>query len=57
MDEIVSYWERRLKEYRDYFKEDEQFGTIESKRVRDVTQTEAINTYGYQGSFKRLNVD
>lgn len=57
MDEIVAYWEQKLKDYRDYFKEDDRYGTIESKRARVVTQTETINTYGYQGSFRQLNVD
>lgn len=57
MDEIVSEWEKKFKEFRPYFEEDDQFGTIESKRTKPATPEQENQTFGYQGSFRQLNVD
>jgi len=48
-------WEKRILEYRDYFKEDEKFGTIESKRVGH--QNNSSTVFGAEGSFRQLNID
>lgn len=51
---IVDEWEKKLIASKDYFKEDEQFGTDEKKRVGRPKNSE--NLFGVDGSFRKLDV-
>lgn len=57
MDEITVEWEKKFKEFESYFEEDDQYKTIESKRVKPLLKAPETSTYGFQGSFRQLNVD
>ncbi|XP_053962519.1 alpha-tocopherol transfer protein-like [Anastrepha ludens] len=46
---------KKLDEYRDYFKENAQYGTDETLRVGETTDFD--NLFGTQGSFRKLEVD
>lgn len=52
---MVDYWEKKILSYRDYFLEDEQYRTEESKRPGTPKNSEAI--FGIDGSFRKLDVD
>ncbi|XP_058464609.1 retinol-binding protein pinta-like [Malaya genurostris] len=52
---IVDTWVKKVESYRDYFKEEEQFGTDEKKRVGKPKNAESL--FGFEGSFRQLEVD
>lgn len=54
-DELAVYWKNKVESYRDWFLENEQYGTDESKRPGKPKTTE--NVFGLEGSFRKLNVD
>ena len=49
---IIDEWEKKILSYRDYYKEDEKYGTDESMRVKSTK-----NILDMEGSFRKLNVD
>ncbi|XP_063700188.1 alpha-tocopherol transfer protein-like [Culicoides brevitarsis] len=56
IDELMNVWEEKFKSYENYFKEDEQYGTDESKRpegARQKTNEDAMMI----GTFRQLSVD
>jgi len=52
---IIDHWEKKMIEYRDYFIEEDSFGTEEKKRPGRPKNSEAL--FGAEGSFRQLNVD
>ena len=55
VESIIDMWEKRIIAYRDYFKEEEKYGTIESKRIGP--QNNSSTFFGAEGSFRQLNID
>lgn len=55
VESIIDMWEKRIVTYRDYFKEEEEYGTIEGKRVGP--QSKSSTFFGVEGSFRSLNID
>ncbi|XP_017840751.1 alpha-tocopherol transfer protein [Drosophila busckii] len=53
--EIVKDWEKRIDAYRDYWVEEQQYGTDESLRAGKPVDFESL--FGLEGSFRQLNVD
>ncbi|XP_053684681.1 retinol-binding protein pinta-like [Sabethes cyaneus] len=52
---IAEKWAKKIESYRDYFVEDEQYGTDEKKRPGKPRS--ADNLFGIDGSFRKLEVD
>ncbi|XP_017487127.1 PREDICTED: alpha-tocopherol transfer protein-like [Rhagoletis zephyria] len=53
--EIISYTNKQLDDYREYFKENVNYGTDESLRVGKPIDFESM--FGVEGSFRKLEVD
>lgn len=51
---IIDEWEKKLIANKDYFKEDELYGTDEKKRIGRPKNSE--NLFGVDGSFRKLDV-
>lgn len=54
-DEICAEWEKKVDQYRDYFKRNAEFGTDESLRPGKAIDFDSM--FGIEGSFRKLNVD
>ncbi|XP_053684682.1 alpha-tocopherol transfer protein-like [Sabethes cyaneus] len=52
---IIDEWVKKIENYRDYFKEEDQYGTDERKRPGRPKNAESL--FGIEGSFRKLNVD
>ncbi|XP_058833369.1 retinol-binding protein pinta-like [Topomyia yanbarensis] len=52
---IVDEWVKKVESYQDYFKEEEQYGTDETKRIGKPKNAESL--FGFEGSFRKLEVD
>lgn len=52
---FLDYWKKKVEEYSAWLKEDEQFGTDETKRVGKPRTSEDM--FGVEGSFRKLEVD
>lgn len=57
IDSIINSWEKRIVSYRDYYKEEEQFGVDERKRIVNNPEKVEEKLFGVSGSFRQLNVD
>lgn len=57
LESIINTWEKRIISYRDYYKEDEQFGVDESKRIMRNGKSSGEKLFGVSGSFRQLNID
>ncbi|XP_053661311.1 retinol-binding protein pinta-like [Anopheles marshallii] len=55
LQEITSIWEKKILSYREYFLEEDQYGTDERKRVGKAKTAESL--FGMEGSFRKLEVD
>ncbi|XP_035787700.1 retinol-binding protein pinta-like [Anopheles albimanus] len=55
LKEIGAAWEKKLLAYRQYFLEEDQYGTDERKRVGRPKTAESM--FGMEGSFRQLQVD
>lgn len=55
ISDIIAEWETKLRSYREYFLEDSQYGTEETKRVGAPIDFESV--FGIDGSFRKLSVD
>ncbi|XP_058460640.1 alpha-tocopherol transfer protein-like [Malaya genurostris] len=55
LQELANQWAKKIESYQDYFKEDEQYGTTESKRPGKPKNAESL--FGIEGSFRKLEVD
>lgn len=53
--ELNAEWEKKLDDYRDYFKRNAEFGTDESLRPGKAIDFDSL--FGTEGSFRKLNVD
>lgn len=53
--EIAAIWKKKMESYREWFIEDDKYGTDETKRPGKPKTTE--NIFGLEGSFRKLNVD
>lgn len=53
--EIADYWKQKVESYRSWFKEDENYYSIESKRPGKPKTSDAV--FGVEGSFRKLDVD
>lgn len=57
IESIIDSWEKRIVSYRDYYKEEENYGVDEKKRP---SASSALNNdlfYGTKGSFRQLDFD
>lgn len=54
-EEINAAWEKKLEDYRDYFKKNTDYGTEEKLRVGQAIDFDSM--FGIEGSFRKLNVD
>lgn len=52
---LTEHWKKKVESYRDWFREDEQYYSIESKRPGKPKTPDAI--FGVEGSFRKLDVD
>lgn len=55
MDDISANWVEKFKKFEEYFKEDDIYGTVEAHRPKPKNLNN--QTFGYEGSFRQLNVD
>lgn len=55
IEDILSYWETKLFQYRSYLMEEAQFGTNEKNR--SVPSDLAQSIFGISGVFKKLEFD
>ena len=55
IQDIVDFWEKKLISYRDYFLEDDKYGTDEKYRVNKLQNSDIV--FGMDGSFKKLDID
>lgn len=55
LQDIINSWEKKLVSYRDYFLEEDQYGTEEKKRPGRPKNAESL--FGVEGSFRKLQVD
>lgn len=55
IESMIGPWKKRIESYKEYFKDDEQYCSIESKRPgKPKTQQDL---FGLEGSFRQLSVD
>lgn len=57
MQELIDYWEEKILSYIEFFKEENQYGADESKRIKEETTNQADTSLGLVGSFRKLVVD
>lgn len=55
IESIINTWEKRIISYREYFKEERDYGTDEKKRIG--TQNNSNTLFGVDGSFRQLAID
>nr|XP_019550290.2 uncharacterized protein LOC109420412 [Aedes albopictus] len=55
LKDIIANWEKKIVSYRDYFLEEDQYGTDEKKRPGRPKNAESL--FGVEGSFRQLQVD
>ncbi|EAA43295.4 AGAP012165-PA, partial [Anopheles gambiae str. PEST] len=55
LKDITANWEKKILSYREYFLEEDQYGTDERKRVGKAKTADSL--FGMEGSFRRLEVD
>ena len=55
IQDLISHWEKKVLDYRDFILEDATYGTDESRRQAPLKHKEAL--FGVEGSFRKLNVD
>jgi hypothetical protein len=55
LETIINSWEKRIVSYRDYYKEEEQFGVDEKKRPGAARN--GHTDLGTSGSFRQLDFD
>ncbi|XP_037951319.1 alpha-tocopherol transfer protein-like [Teleopsis dalmanni] len=55
IDEVTAYWNKKMDEYRDFFKQELTYGTNESLRRGKPIDFDSL--FGMEGSFRKLNVD
>lgn len=55
LKDITAAWEKKILSYREYFIEEDQYGTDERKRVGRAKTAESL--FGMEGSFRKLEVD
>ncbi|XP_055372812.1 uncharacterized protein LOC129606495 [Condylostylus longicornis] len=53
--DIIEYWERKFNEYRDYFIEEDNYGSNENLRIG--TPIDFNSYFGVDGSFRKLEID
>lgn len=53
--EITEYWKEKVESYQSWFKEDENYYSIEAKRPGKPKTSDAV--FGVEGSFRKLDVD
>lgn len=53
IDEILDNWVKKVKEYEQWFKDEENYGTDEKKRPGRPKNAEAL--FGIEGSFRQLD--
>ncbi|XP_065368349.1 alpha-tocopherol transfer protein-like [Calliphora vicina] len=53
--DLTVEWEKKLDDYRDYFKKNAEYGTDESIRPGKAIDFDSM--FGIEGSFRKLNVD
>jgi hypothetical protein len=53
--DILDEWEKKLIAHRNFFLDDEQYGTDESKRPGKPVNSDSL--FGIEGSFRKLEVD
>uniref|UniRef100_A0A182PGB9 CRAL-TRIO domain-containing protein n=1 Tax=Anopheles epiroticus TaxID=199890 RepID=A0A182PGB9_9DIPT len=55
LKDITANWEKKILSYREYFLEEDQYGTDERKRVGKPKTADSL--FGMEGSFRKLEVD
>ncbi|XP_035899059.1 uncharacterized protein LOC118506264 [Anopheles stephensi] len=55
LKDITATWEKKIMSYREYFLEEDQYGTDERKRVGKAKTADSL--FGMEGSFRKLEVD
>uniref|UniRef100_A0A1A9W9W7 CRAL-TRIO domain-containing protein n=1 Tax=Glossina brevipalpis TaxID=37001 RepID=A0A1A9W9W7_9MUSC len=53
--EIIEEWDKKLDQYRDYFRRSREWGIDEKLRISKIKDYD--NMFGIEGSFKKLEVD
>lgn len=53
--EIIRTWDRKLDDYRDYFKANINYGTNEKLRPGKALNFDSL--FGVEGTFRTLNID
>lgn len=53
--EITEYWKKKVESYQGWFKENESYYSVESKRPGRPKTSD--NVFGVEGSFRKLDVD
>lgn len=57
VQELIDYWEEKILSYIEFFKEENQYGADESKRIKEEITNQADTSLGLVGSFRKLVVD
>lgn len=52
---LAEFWRKKVESYRSWFKEDENYYSVESKRPGKPKTGDAV--FGVEGSFRKLDVD
>lgn len=55
IQDLIQYWEDKIRQYRDYLLEEAKYGTDEAKRQAPLKHADAL--FGVEGSFRKLDVD
>lgn len=55
IQDLIQYWEEKIRQYREYLLEEAKYGTDESKRQAPLKHADAL--FGAEGSFRKLDVD
>ncbi|XP_073845991.1 retinol-binding protein pinta-like [Musca autumnalis] len=57
IQELIDHWEAKILSYMEFFKEENQYGADETKRIKEETTNQADTSLGLVGSFRKLVVD